>query len=99
MAVGAEGVISVVSNILPREISRMVQLFQDQQVVAARKIHDKYYQLFRDLFIETNPLPIKAAMAMKGMVLEEYRLPLVPMSAKNREILKNTLVNTGVLKA
>jgi 4-hydroxy-tetrahydrodipicolinate synthase len=54
--------------------------------------------LFKDLFIETNPVPVKAALAMMGQIEEEYRLPLVPMSAKNRESLQTTLKLCGVLK-
>jgi len=61
------------------------------------KINKKLYPLFRDLFIETNPIPIKAAMAMKGMIEEEYRLPLCEMSQKNREILRKTLENCGII--
>ena len=62
------------------------------------KLHQKYYPLFKDLFIETNPLPVKAALAMMGFIREEFRLPLVPMSAKNRAILKSTLLQCGVLR-
>jgi 4-hydroxy-tetrahydrodipicolinate synthase len=52
----------------------------------------------KDLFIESNPIPVKAALAMMGMMEEEYRLPLVPMNMKNREILKSTLKACGVIK-
>jgi 4-hydroxy-tetrahydrodipicolinate synthase len=62
------------------------------------KLHDLLYPLFKDLFIESNPIPVKAALAMMGVIEEEYRLPLVPMSAKNREILKATLKQCGVLR-
>jgi len=65
---------------------------------AALKLHERYYPLFKDLFLESNPVPIKAALAMMGQIREEYRLPLVPMSAKNRETLKRTMKNCGVLK-
>ena len=57
----------------------------------------KYYPLFKDLFIETNPVPVKAALAMMGLIDEEYRLPLVPMSAANRATLRATMKACGVL--
>src|SRR5664280_2066256 len=98
MSVGAQGVISVASNVIPREVSQMVKLFAARRTTAALKLHQKYYPLFKDLFIETNPVPVKAALAMLGQIEEEYRLPLVPMSAKNRETLRATMKAVGVLK-
>src|SRR5881628_46018 len=88
MAVGAHGVISVASNVIPREVTHMVKAFTMGKIEVAQKLHQKYYPLFKDLFIETNPVPVKAALAMMGMMDEELRLPLVPMSTKNREVLK-----------
>jgi len=98
MAFGAQGVVSVASNIIPREVAHMVQAFAIGKPAAALKLHDKYYPLFKDLFIETNPVPIKAALAMAGQIEEEYRLPLVPMNPKNRETLKATLKACGLLQ-
>ena len=98
MAVGAEGVISVASNIIPREISKMINAFVAGKADAALKLHQKYYPLFKDLFIETNPVPTKAALAMLGKCTEEYRLPLCKMSAANRARLAKTLKACGVLK-
>ncbi len=98
MAVGADGVISVASNVAPREVSQMVNAFASGQPKKARSLHEKLYPLFQDLFIETNPGPVKAALAMMGMIEEEYRLPLVRMSAKNRAVLKTTLKQCGLLK-
>jgi len=98
MAVGAKGVVSVASNIIPKEISNMVKAIFVGKLNIAQKIHTKYYPLFKDLFIETNPIPIKAAMAMLGMIEEEYRLPLVPMNPKNRLILKETMERCGISK-
>lgn len=98
MSVGAQGVISVASNVIPREVSQMVKLFAAGKSSAALKIHQKFYPIFKDLFIETNPVPVKAALAMLGQIAEEYRLPLVKMSAKNRDVLKATLKACGVLK-
>jgi 4-hydroxy-tetrahydrodipicolinate synthase len=98
MAVGAQGVISVASNIIPRQIAQMVKLFAAGKAGAALKVHERYYRLFKDLFVETNPVPIKAALAMAGQVQEEYRLPLVPMNGRNRETLAASLKACGVLK-
>ncbi len=99
MSVGAHGVISVASNVIPKEVSHMVKAYAMGKADVALKLHDKYFPLFKDLFIETNPLPVKAALAMMGIIQEEFRLPLVPMSAKNRNTLKNTLKVCGVLKS
>jgi 4-hydroxy-tetrahydrodipicolinate synthase len=98
MAVGAHGVISVASNVIPREVAHMVKAFTMGKIEVAQKLHQKFYPLFKDLFIETNPIPVKAALAILGQIEEEYRLPLVPMSAKNRETLRSTLKLCGVLK-
>ena len=98
MAVGAQGVISVVSNVIPRQVAQMVKAYAAGKTGAALKLHQKYYPLFKDLFIETNPVPVKAALAMLGQIEEEYRLPLVPLSAKNREVLRATMKAVGLLK-
>ena len=98
MAVGAQGVISVASNIIPRQVAQMVRLFAGGKSSAALKMHQRYYALFKDLFIETSPAPIKAALAMAGQIEEEFRLPLIPMSGRNRETLRRTLQSCGVLK-
>jgi len=98
MAVGAQGVISVATNVIPRQVVQMVQAYAAGKTGAALRLHQKYYPLFKDLFIETNPVPVKAALAMMGQIEEEYRLPLVPMSAKNREVLRATMKAVGILK-
>jgi 4-hydroxy-tetrahydrodipicolinate synthase len=97
MSVGAEGVVSVVSNVIPREVAQMVRAFKMGKTAVAQKLHAKFYPLFKDLFIETNPIPVKAALAMLGQIEEEYRLPLVPLSAKSRETLRATMEACGVL--
>jgi len=76
----------------------MVRAFATAKTTAALKLHAKFYPVFKDLFIETNPVPVKAALAMMGVIAEEYRLPLVPMAAVNREKLAKTLKACGVLK-
>jgi 4-hydroxy-tetrahydrodipicolinate synthase len=98
MAVGADGVISVASNIIPKEVARMVKAFALGKPAIALKLHARLYPLFKDLFIETNPVPVKAALAMLGQIEEEYRLPLVPLSNQHRGVLKQTLKACGVLK-
>jgi 4-hydroxy-tetrahydrodipicolinate synthase len=98
MSVGAQGVISVASNIAPREVAQMVKAYASGETEKASRIHQKFYQLFKDLFIESNPIPVKAALAMMGQIEEEYRLPLVPMSGENRKKLQKTLDSLGFLK-
>jgi len=98
MALGAQGVISVASNLVPRQVSQMVKAFAAGRTKDALRLHDKLCPLVKNLFIETNPIPIKAALAMVGMIEEEYRLPLVAMSARNRETLKSVLKSFGVLR-
>jgi 4-hydroxy-tetrahydrodipicolinate synthase len=98
MAVGAHGVVSVASNVIPREVAHMVRAYSSGNVSLALKLHDKFYPLFKDLFIETNPGPVKAALAMMGLMQDDFRLPLVPISAASREKLKRTMRAVGILK-
>jgi 4-hydroxy-tetrahydrodipicolinate synthase len=98
MSVGAEGVISVASNIIPREMVRMVEAFSTGNLAEARELHGRYYPLFRDLFIETNPIPIKTAVSMTGRIAPEFRLPLCEMSPANSAKLLATLRNLNLVK-
>jgi 4-hydroxy-tetrahydrodipicolinate synthase len=98
MSVGAHGVVSVASNVAPRQVSRMVKACLAGDTAAALKWHDLLHPLFKDLFIESNPIPVKAALAMMGVIEPEYRLPMSPMQPKNREILRATLKQCGVLR-
>jgi 4-hydroxy-tetrahydrodipicolinate synthase len=98
MSVGAHGVVSVASNVIPREVAHMVKASAMGKADVALKLHDKFYPLFKDLFIESNPGPVKAALSMMGMMEDEFRLPLVPVSAASREKLRRTLKACGVLK-
>ena len=98
MAVGADGVVSVASNVIPREVAQMVRAYASDRVGVAQRLHAQYFPLFKDLFLETNQVPVKAALAMLGQIGEEYRLPLVPMSAKNRATLRETMKACGILK-
>ena len=99
MSVGAVGVISVVSNVIPREVTEMTHAALKGDFERAGRIHAKVFPLFKDLFIETNPVPVKAAMAMMGLIEETYRLPLVPLADANRTQLKKTLQALGLVKA
>ena len=94
---GAKGVISVASNIIPGPVTKMVHAALAGNWVEAQALHLKYHRLFCDLFVDTNPVPVKAAMAMMGMVEEVYRLPLCEMSAANRRTLTETLTAAGLI--
>lgn len=97
MSVGADGVISVASNILPRQVRDMVHAALEGNFGQAREIHASLSPVFKDLFIETNPIPVKAALAMAGRIQETYRPPLTPMGAANRARLEQTLRTFGYL--
>ncbi len=97
MSVGAQGVISVASNVAPREVSKMVRAFAAGDAKGALKLHTRLYPLFKNLFVETNPSPCKTALAMKGMMGEEVRLPLVPSSTATRELIRKTLTEADLL--
>lgn len=97
MAAGAVGVISVASNIIPTEVEALVRSFLKGDIAKAQEIHARYYPLFRDLFIEPNPVPIKTALAIKGVCRDDVRLPLCEMTSSNKEILLKTLKSTKVI--
>lgn len=99
MSVGAVGVISVASNVVPREVTEMTHAALKGDFERAGRIHAKLFPIFKDLFIETNPIPVKAALAMMGVIEEKYRLPLVPMSDMNRAQLRRTLQALGLVQA
>ncbi len=97
LALGAKGVISVASNIVPKEMADLYDAFALGQVARAREIHFRLWPLWQALFIETNPVPVKTALAMKGMVREEFRLPMCGMTDANRKVLAKVLANLKVL--
>jgi 4-hydroxy-tetrahydrodipicolinate synthase len=97
IAVGARGVISVASNVIPAEMAEMVHAALGGNMARAAERHAKYYPLFRDLFIDTNPIPVKAALAMMGLIEETYRLPLCEMSEALRGKLKATMASVGLI--
>ncbi len=96
IAVGATGVISVAANVIPKDMAALVDAANAGQFETARTLHYKYWRLFKDLFIETNPIPVKAAMAMAGRLEREVRLPLWPMSEANAATLRATLESCGI---
>ena len=98
IAVGASGVISVASDVMPKEISGFIRTALAGDMAKARELHLKYYRLFHDLFIDTNPVMVKEALAMMGRIDLVYRLPLCETTAANRERLAETLRELGVLK-
>lgn len=98
MSVGAQGVISVAANIVPGMISDLVRAAARGDMAAAGCLHVRLYRLFRDLFIDTNPVPVKCAMAMLGRIEEVYRLPLCEPSENVRKQLRKTLQELQLLE-
>jgi 4-hydroxy-tetrahydrodipicolinate synthase len=98
-SVGGKGVISVVANIVPADVKAMTDLILQGDFVSARRWHQKLFGLSRSLLsLATNPIPIKAAMAMLNMASEELRLPMTPLGQSQRETLSRILSNYGLLK-
>ena len=97
-SVGGKGVISVVANIVPADVKAMTDLILDGDFVSARKWHNKLFGLSKNLLsLATNPIPIKAAMAMLNMASDELRLPMTPMGEAQKAALKRTLKDYGLL--
>jgi len=97
ISVGASGVVSVASNVIPKEMSALVRLALASNLADAREMHRTFYPLFRDLFIDTNPIPVKAALALMGRVGPTFRLPLCEPTEKVREQLRRTLQSLNLL--
>lgn len=97
VATGADGVISVVSNVAPAAVAEMMRLGLDNRFDAARKINDRLYPLVGALFLESNPIPVKCALAMMGIIENELRLPLTPMRQDLRAGLEASLRTAGLL--
>ncbi|HLA50278.1 MAG TPA: 4-hydroxy-tetrahydrodipicolinate synthase [Thermodesulfovibrionia bacterium] len=98
LALGGKGVISVSANVAPRDVSAMCNAWEQGDIVRARKLHFKLEPLNSAMFIETNPIPAKTSLSMMGKIQEEFKLPLCQMSDDNKEKLRKTLINQGVLK-
>jgi 4-hydroxy-tetrahydrodipicolinate synthase len=99
MAVGGHGIVSVASNEIPADMVRMVEAAERNDFAAARAIHARIMPLLSVNFIESNPQPVKAAMAAMGLVEEIYRLPMVSPKAESKEKINTVLKELGLLKA
>jgi 4-hydroxy-tetrahydrodipicolinate synthase len=97
LAIGGRGVISTTSNLAPADVVELVRAFRAGDVERARALHYRLLPLFDALFCETNPIPMKAALALRGLILEELRLPLTRLSAPNRERLQAVMKEFGLL--
>lgn len=99
MSVGGKGVISVIANIVPGETAELTHAALDGDWKRARELHLRLFPLSQAMFIETNPIPVKEAAAMMGLIrTAEYRLPMCPLSDANREKLRKVLVSQGLVK-
>jgi 4-hydroxy-tetrahydrodipicolinate synthase len=97
-SIGGKGVISVVANIVPADVKAMTDLILEGDLVTARQWHKKLFTLCKSMLtLATNPIPIKAAMAMLNMASEELRLPMTPLEEDKKDILKQTLEDYGLL--
>jgi len=95
LAIGGKGIISVISNFLPSDLKRIVSLYNEGKYEDSKEAFYKILPLMRCMFLETNPIPVKAAMEMLGYCSSHVRLPLVPLSEENRSILKQNLLDYG----
>ncbi|MGO9589258.1 MAG: 4-hydroxy-tetrahydrodipicolinate synthase [Candidatus Acidiferrales bacterium] len=98
MSLGGRGLISVASNEIPAEMTRIVQLCLAGDFVGAREIHRKYFRLLEANFIETNPGPVKAAMGLMGLLDPHFRLPMVPPKPENLEKIRGALEAVGLVQ-
>ncbi len=98
MAIGGRGLISVASNEIPAEMARLVQLALANDFAAARAIHQRYFRLMEANFVETNPGPVKAAMALMGLLEPVFRLPLVPPKPDNLAKIRSALEAVGLVQ-
>ena len=91
LSAGGVGVISVASNLIPRDVSGFVRAWRAGRIQEAVDVHRRFYRLFKDLFVEPNPVPIKYALSLRGALSSEVRLPLCEMSDSNKDKLRSTL--------
>jgi 4-hydroxy-tetrahydrodipicolinate synthase len=96
---GGDGVVSVVSNEVPAQMTGMIDAALQSDIATARELHYRLLPLMNANFVESNPIPVKAALAMMGLIEENYRLPLVKMSLPNREKLAKVVEQLGLLQA
>lgn len=97
IAMGANGVISVVSNVAPGEMARLAALTADGKLEEARELQDRLYPVMKALFLETNPIPVKKALSLMGLCTDEMRLPLVSMSPELVPGLEEAMKGAGLL--
>ena len=97
ISVGAEGVISVASNVIPKEMSDFVRQARSGDMIGARVQHMKYYNLFHDLFIDTNPIMVKEALILMKKIGPGFRLPLCETTPEKRETIRRTLSALGLV--
>jgi|TARA_B100001964_G_C14246204_1_gene607536 4-hydroxy-tetrahydrodipicolinate synthase len=97
MKIGGKGIISVASNIIPQQVHDLTQAALDGDFEKAEQMNKDLTPLFEGIFIETNPIPIKAGLVMKGMIKESYRLPMCEMQPENKEKLKKILTDAGAI--
>ena len=97
MAAGGAGVISVTSNVAPAQMVELSDAMRAGDLPRARRANARLMPLFRDLFLEVNPIPVKTALAIMGRCSDELRLPLTPMTPKNRAVLESTLREQGLV--
>jgi len=98
LAIGGQGVVSVVANIVPKENAEMIDAWDRGDYGKAKELYYRLLPLCKAMFYETNPIPVKTALAMMGKISEEIRLPLYKMSDSNRERLRKVLKDFGLIK-
>ena len=98
LALGGKGVISVSANVMPKAVSEMCSLWEEGDLAGARELHYKLEPLNAAMFLETNPIPVKTALAMMGKIKEEFRLPLCEMSTANKERLRKVLSTMKLIR-
>lgn len=97
LSIGAKGVISVVANFIPSDVAEMINSFFNKDIEKAKNIHLKMFPLIKAMFCETNPAPVKKAMELLGLINGELRLPLVPVKKDSETLIKNELLNYGLM--
>lgn len=97
LALGGKGIISVISNVAPADMAEMVSAFEAGDLEKARRLHYKMIPLIDSLFVETNPVPVKAALSMMGMIEYELRLPLCKLTQGSYDRLKKAMIDYGLI--
>jgi len=98
LSIGGIGIISVVANIVPRDVADLVSAYESGNIKKAQEVHYKLLPLIKAVFLETNPIPVKTAMGLMGLCEPDLRLPMCSMSPENLEKLKKALKDYGLIK-